>query len=79
MHLNKCVFCVKRIPKDRSSSVLCIVNVTDEEVELNFSPKTGEEDKTSFVNLIGGQTYKTENGMLQCSLKPYQIIWLEES
>ena len=70
------VFAVLRISPDKSSRVLSLINVTNENVTLHVPL-----DKVGFVegemkDLSSGEQFTPEAGPWEFRLNPYQVAWL---
>lgn len=73
LHLGTKVFAFWRQSSNRSQSIFCLNNVTDEEQEINLADINliGTE---KWVDLISGDVYEDQLGKLV--LTPYQSVWL---
>ncbi len=73
------MFTVLRKAPDGSRKVLCLTNVTaaNQDVRLSLEGIGLETDHWS--DLLGSQTLTAQQGALEISLAPYQVMWLEAS
>ncbi len=72
LRVDRRIFALLRESPDGSETVLCLVNVSEEEVPLEVNaPFAGE-----WHDLIGGDSFSTAHGMLEVTSKPYQAMWL---
>ncbi len=73
MHLGVNIFAFWRQSMDRSQSVFCIYNITDQLQSVNLSDinLVGTE---LWKDLIGGSEYHDQKGVME--LRPYQAVWL---
>lgn len=73
MHLGTSIFAFWRQSVDRSQSIFCVYNVTDEIQWVNLSEinLTGTEQ---WKDLVSGMEYLDQKGVI--ALEPYQALWL---
>jgi sucrose phosphorylase len=73
MHLGTSIFAFWRQSVDRSQSIFCLYNVTDEIQWVNLSEinLTGTEQ---WKDLVSGMEYLDQKGVI--ALEPYQALWL---
>jgi glucosylglycerate phosphorylase len=75
LFLHDSVFTVKRFQKENPASILCMTNVSNEELSITIPPVEimGEQ----LTDLITDTIYKTRiNNPLKVTIQPYQVIWL---
>lgn len=71
LSLDKRVFALLRTTENNKDKVLCLINITQEAIDLVIDPSI--IDSTSWVDLLSGHEYLPG----QIVLKPYQVLWLE--
>ncbi len=73
MHLGTKIFAFWRQSMDRSQSIFCVYNVTNEIQWVNLSEinLTGTEQ---WKDLVSGMDYHDQKGVI--ALEPYQALWL---
>jgi sucrose phosphorylase len=77
LSLDPRVFAVLRSAPDGSERILCLHNVTDEEVGLSIdSARLGSSDHDRWFDLLTARGWAVENGTLAVSLNPYEVVWL---
>ena len=73
--LSPSIFSLIRRSRDGSRRVWCLVNVTEQQVDLELS--LGDKGFPSLVrDLLSGKEYAASSGTLSLALAPYQVIWL---
>lgn len=70
------VFSLIRISPDCLEKVLCLTNVTDQEVELFVGAQTLGVTTGSWRDLMSARAFSTDSGVLRLVLKPYEVLWL---
>jgi sucrose phosphorylase len=73
LYLASAVFALLRVSPDGSDQVLCLQNVSDNEITVNLR-QSAPAFVTDSRNLIDGQNYVSESG--DVLLRPYQTLWL---
>jgi sucrose phosphorylase len=72
------VFALERCAPDNSSSILTLVNISSDFVDLTIDmEKTCLQDAQALVDLISKECYYFDHQVLQLNLKPYQSMWLK--
>ena len=70
-------FAVLRTSLDHKVHALCLHNVTDYSVEVNFDMKDLPMDGCkSAVDRLSGKTYEIGKSKFTLDMAPYQVIWL---
>jgi len=70
LDLDSQVFALLRTAEDQGEKVMCLINITNTEVELEVDPTI--LDSSTWADLISGMEYHPE----KINLKPYQVLWL---
>ena len=70
LDLGSQVFALLRTAEGQGEKVLCLINITNSEVELHVDPTT--LDSSIWVDLINGMEYHPG----KINLEPYQVLWL---
>jgi sucrose phosphorylase len=77
LSLDPRVFAVLRSAPDGSERILCLHNVTDEEVGLSIdSARLGSSDHDRWFDLLTARGWAVENGTLPVPMNPYEVVWL---
>ncbi|MDT8381564.1 MAG: sugar phosphorylase [Brevefilum sp.] len=72
------VFALERCAPDNSSSILILVNISSDLVDLTIDmEKTCLQGAQALVDLINKEYYYFDHQVLQLKLKPYQSMWLK--
>jgi len=73
----KHIFMLLRNSLDEHSSILCIINISSEEqqVDVNLNDLWLDGNDT-FNDLISDQSFRLNQGRLQLTLDAYQILWV---
>jgi glucosylglycerate phosphorylase len=77
LDLSEAVFALLRTSPDGTHPIVCLVNVLPRQQEI--AVQLGELDlpsSTAWLDLIGEQVYRVDQGRLTVSLDPYQAVWL---
>ncbi len=70
LNMDPRVFALLRSSEDQNEQVLCIINISDKELELSVDP--GITNSLAWFDLLTNQTYAPD----RIALKPYQVVWL---
>ena len=70
LDLGSQVFALLRTAEGQREKVLCLINITNSEVEVEVDPTT--LDSSVWVDLISGMEYHPG----KINLEPYQVLWL---
>jgi len=70
LDLGSQVFALLRTAQGQREKILCLINITNSEVELEVDPTT--LDSSVWVDLISGMEYQPG----KINLEPYQVLWL---
>ena len=70
LDLGSQVFALLRTAEGQGEKVLCLINITNSEVELKVEPTT--LDSSVWVDLISGMDFHPG----KINLEPYQVLWL---
>ena len=70
LDLGSQVFALLRTAEGQGEKVLCLINITNAEVELEVDPTT--LDSSVWIDLINGMEYHPG----KINLEPYQVLWL---
>jgi len=78
--LHPALFAFIRSAPDGGSQVLCIHNVSDDEVAVEIDLKAlGLTPGQALVDLVGGERYEMDDeGRLTFVARPYAVLWLRE-
>jgi glycosidase len=72
------IFSLLRISQNESERILCLVNVTAEALDIDLPPeKLAPLSSEKWLDLIGNQVYRLEDGRFALKLEPYQSMWLQ--
>ncbi len=74
---NDAVFTVLRKSPDGSRRLLCFTNVTAIPQEFRLSRERVAVASDEWSDLLSDQTLTAQQGSLEISLAPYQVMWLE--
>lgn len=74
---NDAVFTVLRKAPDGSRKVLCLTNVTAANQEVRVSLDDIGVETVNWSGLLSDKTLTAQQGALEISLAPYQVMWLE--
>ncbi len=75
LSLHKNVFTVLRSDRDESEYILCLINVTDQSLELSLASDTREIPNSANINdLLEDKATQNKNKIL---LAPYQVRWMQ--
>ena len=74
---NTAVFTVLRKSPDGSRRVLCLTNITAANQEVRLPLRGIGVESDDWSDLLGNKTLTAQNGALETSLAPYQVMWLE--
>ncbi|MFO7837979.1 MAG: sugar phosphorylase [Desulfosalsimonadaceae bacterium] len=82
LRLDKRLFALLRKPEAQAPCLLCITSVSSSPVctELYLNRETflscGFSGDT-FIDILSGCAYKTENNLLRLRVEPYEVLWLK--
>ncbi len=80
LRLDERIFGLKRTSPEGSSTVLVLVNISAEGVEIDIDmQKAGLEGVEALCDLISGQNFAMDSGQVHLQLQPYQAVWLRNS
>ena len=71
------VFAVVRTPVDNASRVLCLINVSAEEVEVSIAAADVGLAPGALANLLGESPVDAGDGLIELRLDPYAVCWLK--
>jgi sucrose phosphorylase len=71
--IDKHVFSLLRFVDDKTERILCLVNISNQEVVLSIEIQ-GIDPKSSWRDLLTGKEY----ALSPLKLTPYQVLWLKE-
>ncbi len=74
--LDSAVFAVIRTSPDGSDRILCLTHVSDAARTLRMGHPFGQAQAVRDV--LTGETFRVQNGILTLKLAPYQVLWLKE-
>jgi sucrose phosphorylase len=73
LNIDKRLFSLLRHLDDGEESILCLVNISNQEVDLSIEI-LGIDPKSSWEDLLTGQEFTLSS----LTLDPYQVLWLKE-
>jgi sucrose phosphorylase len=78
LELDRRVFSIVRTSPDERSKVLCLINVSAEEVAISVG--AGEIGLAAglLTDMVGGESVDASSGRIELSLGPYAVVWLKE-
>jgi len=79
LELDPRVLAVARTSIAGESRVLCLINVSDEEVEISVSVAEAGLRAGRFADLAGGDSVDASGGRIELTLRPYGVCWLRGS
>jgi glycosidase len=72
------VFSLLRTALDDSSRILCLINVSADEVMVKVDDRDLYGWRAGRLHdLVGGSTFSVERGRLEVRLEPYQVCWIK--
>jgi glycosidase len=78
LEIDRRIFSVVRTSRNGSESILCLVNVSTEAVEIEIHPQEKLlPQRKKWLDLIGNQVYSFPNFEISLKLGPYQSMWLQ--
>ena len=78
LNLDRRVFSLLRTALDGGSRVLCLINVSSQEVRLSIDVRDLYGGSTRQLrDLVDGATFAVEEGRLEVRLEPYRVCWLK--
>ena len=72
------VFAIRRIPRDGDASVLCLINVSGDDIVLSVPLSQAGLSGGTYVDLVSDLTFTIAEDALTVTLEPYQVIWLTQ-
>jgi sucrose phosphorylase len=79
LRLDRRLFAVLRTTIDEANRVLCLTNVSNQEVLAELEVREIGVDWMYFFDLLAGRGYTAEEGWLRLRLQPYECVWLTPS
>ncbi len=77
LRLDRRAFALLRKSPDGGEAVLCLANVSDQDVPLEADlSSAGVPESGEWHDLVGGESHPASHGRLEITLKPYQSAWL---
>jgi len=78
LHLHPAVFSLIRVSPDQVSRMLCLHNVSSQTIELSINlQEIGIEEVSELRSILIKKLVAVQNGFLNLSVDPYEIIWLK--
>ncbi len=71
------VFTVLRTSPQKDQQILSLINVTSDQCHISFSMETINIFSQEWYNLIDQQKYTFTEGIINLTLEPYDVVWLE--
>ena len=71
------MFAVVRTPQDEEYRVLCVINVSSEEVEFSISAEDAGLQPGVLTELTADRTIDATSGTIDLKLEPYDVWWLK--
>lgn len=79
LHLDRRLFAIVRTAMDGSSRVVCLTNISNQEVPVEVRLADIGVEWVYFFDLIAGRGYTAELGSLRLHMQPYECVWLTPS
>jgi len=73
LEIDQRVFALLRSTADGTESVLCLINISDQDISLSMDKKIGDPNSV-WIDLLAGNRYKFNS----IDLHPYQVLWLKK-
>ena len=77
IELDSCVFSVIRTAIGADSRVLCLINVSGDEVEISLDAAEAGLRPGRLADLAGGDPVDASGGRIELLLRPYGVCWLK--
>ncbi len=78
LRVSEKVFALERVSPDKASSVLALINVTNQNGFYHLKlTETSLGNAENFYDLITKKQYSAKKGILEIKLSPYQGLWLK--
>jgi sucrose phosphorylase len=77
LEIDRRVFAVVRTPQDEEYRVLCVINVSAEEVEFSISAADAGLETGLLTELTAERTVDATGGTIDLVLEPYGVWWLK--
>jgi glycosidase len=72
------IFALERTSLDGGTKVICLVNISNETIELTTELNEYLQDKCDvFIDFLNNQTFACADNWHSITLEPYQVRWLE--
>jgi sucrose phosphorylase len=71
------VFAVLRSSVGRDEQILCLINVSSQDVSIEVPETELLPNESKMVDLVGGQEIAPSGGALSVDLAPYQVCWMK--
>ena len=78
LELDRRVFSIVRTSPDGHSRVLCLINVSGDEVGISVGAGDVGLAAGVLTDLIGGGSVDASHGRIDLRLDPYDVVWLKE-
>ncbi len=79
IRISPSVFSLIRISPDAFQRILCLTNVTDQDVQITISAQNLSMSVASWRDIITAKDFPTDSGDLELTMKPYEVLWLRPS
>lgn len=77
IHTHQSVFALLRITRGGGEFALCLHNVSPKRCDVPIDlADTPLQEPLDMVDLVGGESFRLENGALSRAIGPYQTLWL---
>jgi sucrose phosphorylase len=76
LSLSPSLFSLLRTSPDGESHVICIINITNRQIEAAVDVAELGFDCLSWFDLLGGRGWQTSSGNLRLEVAAYEVLWL---
>ena len=77
LDLHEALFCLLRESPDGQAQVLCLHNVSDQQLALTADLAALSLPGSALLDLVSGAHHQLEDGALILDIDPYQVMWLK--
>lgn len=75
--LSSALFSVQRVAPQGDQMIVSLINVTGRSCEVNVSLELLGSSEAEWCDRVQGRTYRADDGALQLTLEPYDVLWLQ--
>ncbi|MCV6607974.1 MAG: alpha-amylase family glycosyl hydrolase [Campylobacterales bacterium] len=77
LDLDSKLFAIYRESPDKTEGIICLTNIANEKVSLEFNVSNFSFQDTNIIDLISNKKYEIIDGKISLNLQPYDIVWLK--